>query len=245
MQIIYDCECGQRIGAPASAAGRRAKCPKCGRIAQVPAPDVPAPDAAPGPAQASGAVAAEGGELVGRACVVCRTPIAHGDDACTCSECQSAYHRECWDEIGGCATYGCELMPKSPKPEDEAGEHQAGWGDEKACPRCRKSIRSVALKCRFCKARFPSPVPMTSAEYGAWKISSERVSQAKTTAVVLFAFSVLGFLAPILIVVAGIWVWRSRKILRKTGGPHEVLAYGSVILSVFYSIILYVTLMAS
>lgn len=241
MQIIYNCECGQRISAPASAGGKRAKCPKCGLVATVPAGDASAADAAP--ASARGPLSAGSDELVGQVCVVCRTPIAHGDTACSCSECRAAYHRECWDEIGGCATYGCELMPKAPKSEDEVAEGEGGWGDEKACPRCGKSIRSVAVKCRFCKARFPSPVPMTSAEYGAWGASRSQLGRVRTQAIVLFALSVLGVLAPVLVLVGAIWLWRSHKALRKVGGPHEVLAYGSVILSLFYCIILFTVIM--
>src|SRR5687768_5574069 len=43
MPIEVSCECGKRLRAPDSSAGRRAKCPGCGRVLQVPAaPGAPA-----------------------------------------------------------------------------------------------------------------------------------------------------------------------------------------------------------
>lgn len=32
-----------------------------------------------------------------------------------CRSCQTAHHRECWEYIGGCATYGCQSKQASPR----------------------------------------------------------------------------------------------------------------------------------
>lgn len=42
--VSYDCECGKRLKVPASAAGRRAKCPRCQAIFTVPSPQDEATD---------------------------------------------------------------------------------------------------------------------------------------------------------------------------------------------------------
>ena len=40
-------------------------------------------------------------------CPYCRTEIGAEQAAVTCTRCGLPYHRECWHENGGCATYGC------------------------------------------------------------------------------------------------------------------------------------------
>src|SRR5688500_6601379 len=54
MAIEGSCECGKRLRAPDGSAGRRAKCPGCGRVLQVPAgPATPAVGAVGPPQQAA------------------------------------------------------------------------------------------------------------------------------------------------------------------------------------------------
>jgi hypothetical protein len=257
MPIVFRCECGQRISVPDGTAGKRARCPKCGRVATIPsdraaesAPPAPTPgerryvapprDTPSGPASAPAKqepMAAEPDSLVGRTCGICQTPIGAGEPACICPACRSPYHRECWDEIGGCAVYGCERMPETVKAQPEEGEGPQGWGDEKTCPRCGKTIRSMAVKCRFCKARFPSGTPMTPAEYREWAATQARLRPARTHAIIVFVCSLIGCLAPVVFPVAAIWLWRTRDLLAKVGGIHQILAYGAVILSAFYCIV--------
>ena len=56
--------------------------------------------------------------------------------------------------------------------------------------------------------------------------------------IALFALSLLGFLAPVLLLVGGIWAWQSRKTLRRVGGAPELLAYFGLGISAIYCIIL-------
>jgi len=42
----------------------------------------------------------------GAACPLCSLPVADGD-AVTCPECGTVHHRKCWEDSGGCTTYGC------------------------------------------------------------------------------------------------------------------------------------------
>lgn len=43
-RVHVRCDCGARLGLPASAAGRKARCPKCHAVVSVPAPEAPALD---------------------------------------------------------------------------------------------------------------------------------------------------------------------------------------------------------
>ena len=43
-RITVECKCGKRLKAPASAAGKRAKCPACGNVLTITAPPPPAED---------------------------------------------------------------------------------------------------------------------------------------------------------------------------------------------------------
>lgn len=230
-RIIFRCACGQAIAAPPEAAGKRARCPKCGRVTTVPERGE-APEAA-----RKGPQAVEPDALVGRMCSICQNTVRPGETACLCPECRSAYHRECWDEVGGCATYGCRLMPQAAKPA-EPGERTEGWGDDKTCPKCGQQIRSAAVKCRYCKARFPSALPMTPPEYREWRQQQAQLAPTRTMAIVVFVASLLGCLGPVVLLGGGIWLWQAHDALKRVGGVHQVLAYFGIGLSIIYSILM-------
>jgi len=44
----------------------------------------------------------------GKVCPVCQAQIKLGEDLCICRHCKLPFHKSCWEENGGCATYGCE-----------------------------------------------------------------------------------------------------------------------------------------
>jgi hypothetical protein len=43
----------------------------------------------------------------GKVCPICQAQIRLGEDLRICEHCQSPFHRSCWEENGGCGTYGC------------------------------------------------------------------------------------------------------------------------------------------
>jgi hypothetical protein len=46
-------------------------------------------------------------------CPLCRDAVADtGEPLRTCRGCRTAYHEECWGELGGCATLGCDQLDK-------------------------------------------------------------------------------------------------------------------------------------
>lgn len=46
--------------------------------------------------------------VAGKVCPVCQGEIRLGEDVRVCEHCKLPYHVTCWEENGGCATYGCE-----------------------------------------------------------------------------------------------------------------------------------------
>ncbi len=79
------------------------------------ASDAPAP---PPPRRASSEIididleevarpSADEAEAIGKTCPYCRFPIKPGQAVTICSECGVPHHSECWEENGGCTTYGC------------------------------------------------------------------------------------------------------------------------------------------
>ena len=50
-------------------------------------------------------------ELAAAICQICGYPM--NDEAVVCQTCETPHHKECWEYIGGCSTYGCEGRPES------------------------------------------------------------------------------------------------------------------------------------
>lgn len=59
-------------------------------------------------------LASEGGDKKAQ-CGVCGDPLETRITT-SCSLCDTSYHRDCWDYLGGCATYACEGRPSDPSP---------------------------------------------------------------------------------------------------------------------------------
>ena len=41
-------------------------------------------------------------------CPVCSTEIQATDETIICPDCKIVYHKDCWNDNNGCATYGCK-----------------------------------------------------------------------------------------------------------------------------------------
>ncbi len=52
-------------------------------------------------------------EAVGKTCPYCRFPIKAGEAVTVCPECGVPHHADCWQENGGCTTYGCRQAPRA------------------------------------------------------------------------------------------------------------------------------------
>ena len=168
-------------------------------------------------------------------CPICYTTIQSETGRVECSECRQQYHQVCWDDLGGCATYGCARAVPGEKPTPTA-RTQAGWGDTKKCPKCAATIASSLLVCA-CGARFPYADAMTTEQYSRWSRERTELSSMRTTLVVLFILSLFGIPAPLTGTVAGVYAHRNRKRLAGTDGTYLAMGYGAAAIGLTYALI--------
>src|SRR4051812_32699086 len=119
MPETVTCQCGARVRLPEGGGGRSFRCPRC-KTELV---------ARPVPSIITGATAAIPTE--GASCPICQTVVDETEDVLTCSECHQIHHRECWQEVGGCGTYGCSHAPALNKEAQAESEARSAWGDNK------------------------------------------------------------------------------------------------------------------
>ncbi|WP_166820643.1 RING finger protein [Thalassoroseus pseudoceratinae] len=223
---IIECACGAKIRLPKQRANRAFRCPRCKQ-------------GIPLSAQAKVLATKKAGpRFAGSMCPICQSEMAAEDLAVKCPACDQVHHSECWSEIGGCGTYGCGEAPELKKEDNEPEEGRAGWGDTKRCPSCRRKIKSMALRCRFCRAEFPTADPMTPDEFHNRSRTETRASALRTVTVVLFVLSLIGVLAPLLLPLCAVIFGPQRKALQAAGPLYVVLAYATVGLSFVYSLLI-------
>ena len=169
-------------------------------------------------------------------CSICYTVLAEGEPQKTCPECHVDYHQACWDENGGCGSYGCKQAAVAQKPPVPVLVG-AGWGDAKVCPSCQAHIGSSMLMCH-CGARFPWADPMTPSEYAAWTTSERQRQTASTALVWMFIFSLVGLTAPVVGPIAGVYAYRKRTLLKATGGSYLAMGYGSAVVGACYLLLI-------
>jgi hypothetical protein len=172
-------------------------------------------------------------------CAICYTIVTETEAATACPECRQDYHQSCWNEIGGCGSYGCKQAAVA-QPPPVPVLVGAGWGDSKQCPGCGLEIGSSLLVCR-CGARFPWADPMTPAEYGDWTLQQQAISSARSLLIVLFLFSLFGLTAPLAGPIAGVYAWVRRKKLAGTGGTYLAMGYGSAAMGAIYTLLIVLT----
>jgi hypothetical protein len=169
-------------------------------------------------------------------CSICYTVLAQGEPVTACPECQQDYHKSCWDEIGGCGSYGCKQAAVAQKPPLPVLVG-AGWGDSKKCPACANEIGSSLLVCS-CGAKFPWADPMTSDEFHTWLAEQGAIASSRTLLIWMFILSLIGVTAPITGPIAGIYAWMKRKQLAGTGGTYLAMGYGSAAIGAIYTILI-------
>jgi hypothetical protein len=174
----------------------------------------------------------------GMICPICQTEIGASEQFLACSVCGQVHHQECWNEIGGCATYGCTQAPALEKDAPPV-QPQSAWGDTKLCPVCAERVKSIAVKCRYCGFDFGTVDPLTADDVRQRIARGETSSQLQVGIILLFIASIiLPCLAPITLIVIPAWLWPKRADVKRTGPIFVVLAVAAFALSVLYSVLI-------
>ncbi len=227
MSTIVTCSCGVQVRVPTPISGRAFRCPSCKETIALSAEGTALPACTLTAAQR------------GAACPICQTEIGPTEPAIVCPACEQLHHRECWVEVAGCGTYGCKQAPSVEKLASE-GPALSAWGDTKRCPVCGEQIKSIALRCRYCKTDFDTVNPLTAHDVRRQVKHEQTARGLKTGIITLFVLSLLGCPAPLVAVIGPCVFLPNHKAIIKLGPTFVVLAYSGLGLSLLYSFLMFV-----
>jgi hypothetical protein len=232
MSTVVSCTCGARIKLPESRGNVALRCPKCKAELVTPAQGQIVTSALADPRAA------------GATCPICQTAIGPDEASLVCPACDQVHHRECWNDVGGCATYGCDNAPKTEKTE-VATAPLAAWGDTKRCPACGETIKSIALRCRYCGTDFETVDPLSLKDLRSQVGKEERLRTTKTIVIALFVVSIAGCLAPLAAIASLAYVLLQHRAIAKAGPTYMVMGYSATAISILYSILMVLFLLSA
>jgi hypothetical protein len=156
------------------------------------------------------------------ACSICLTSFEPDDARTSCPSCNAPYHAECWSENGGCAVYGCRMVPTTEglKPLEIP---PAFWGrEDKNCPVCNMQIAAMAVRCRHCGAAVEAR-PEEKASYERRQARRERAPMLRRGAVGMIVLSLIPIVAAFAAVGGWIFYRSNRDEIRKVPGSCDGL----------------------
>ncbi|HWW62769.1 MAG TPA: hypothetical protein VN181_15445, partial [Thermoanaerobaculia bacterium] len=142
-----------------------------------------------------------------------------------------------WTDNGGCAVYGCSMVPKTEalKPLEIP---PAFWGrEDKDCPECGKSIMAMAVRCRHCGAQVEAKIEEKTA-YQQRKARKARAPKLRQMSIVFLVLSLLPFLSVVPALGGALYYRSHRDDIRRLPGSYAgyyriSIAVGAAHLAIF------------
>ena len=109
--IVFCPHCGKRL------IDEENDCAKSERLSIVNDIEIPPPDRSMPPLASASSENSETKNI----CPVCCTIVDENDEAIICPDCKIKYHKDCWIDNNGCATYGCPSSGCLAPPPSQIG----------------------------------------------------------------------------------------------------------------------------
>lgn len=139
-------------------------------------------------------------------CPYCQSNIKSDNEVQYCKECGTPHHKECWEENGGCTTYGCGQNPVTNKNRINVGnltveqiselDKRELPVDDNYCIFCGGKIEADSVYCKHCGSKVAVHQPDANSqkflkEYESRYKSKLKKRRLKYTVVTAFIAAVL------------------------------------------------------